>query len=110
MPLADGVKVTPITQLAFGATGTLALQVSAVAGASSKFPLAVIELKTKLVVPVLVTVTDLAALVVPTFCVEKLMMLALSLACGLMIVAVKGTVCGLPGALSVITNSADCGL
>src|SRR5579862_4660027 len=110
MPLAVGAKVTLITQLDFGATGTVMLQLLVAAGASAKFPLAVIELKTRFVVPVLVTVTDLAALVVPTLSVEKLMAFALSFACGLMIVAVKGTVCGLPGALSVITNSADCGL
>lgn len=104
MPLLAGVNVTLITQLFFGVT-IPAWQV--VAGPKAKFPLMATELMLRFVVPVFVSVKVFAPLVVPTFWVEKLIELELSFAWGLMIIAVRGTDCGLPAAVSVITNSAD---
>jgi hypothetical protein len=54
------------------------------------------------VFPVFVNVTVLAALVVLTFCVAKLRLIALKFACGLMTVTLSGINCGLPAALSVM--------
>ena len=65
VPLAVGVKVTSTTQLAPAATGVLVLQVVPPA-AMAKSPVAVMLVKVKDPVPVLVTVTGLTALVVPT--------------------------------------------
>ena len=64
-PVAVGVKVTLITQLPLAATGVLVLQVVPLA-ATAKSPVAAMLVKLKDAVPLLVTVTALAALVVPT--------------------------------------------
>jgi hypothetical protein len=64
-PLAAGVKVTLITQLLPAATDALVLQVVPLA-ATAKSPVAAMPVKVKDAAPVLVTVTALAALVVPT--------------------------------------------
>src|ERR1700733_4945321 len=63
---------------------------------------------TSVVVPVVVTVTVLGALVVFVFCVPKFKLDGLAAAAGLITVAVMGTVCGLPAALSVSRRFAAC--
>jgi hypothetical protein len=60
-----GVNVTFITQLLVAATGALVLQVVPLA-ATAKSPVAAMPVKVKGAVPLLVTVTVLAALVVST--------------------------------------------
>jgi len=65
LPLAAGVNVTLITQLPLAATGALVLQVVPLA-AMAKSPVAARLVKVKGAVPLLVTVTALAVLVVPT--------------------------------------------
>jgi hypothetical protein len=65
LPAAVGVNVTLITQLLLAATGTVVLQVVPLA-AIAKSPVTVMLVKLKDAVPLLVTVTGLAALVVPT--------------------------------------------
>ena len=65
LPVAVGVNVTLITQLLPAATGAVVLQVVPLA-AIAKSPVTVMPVKVKDAVPVLVTVTGLAALVVPT--------------------------------------------
>jgi len=65
LPVAAGVNVTLITQLLLAATGALVLQVVPLA-ATAKSPVAAMLVKVKDAVPLLVTVTALAALVVPT--------------------------------------------
>ena len=64
VPLVVGVKVTLITQLPPAATGVLVLQV--VPLATAKSPVTAMPVRVKDAVPLLVTVTALAALVVPT--------------------------------------------
>ena len=63
LPVAVGVKVTLITQLALAATGAFVLQVVPLA-AIAKSPVAAILVKVKGAVPRLVTVTVLGGLVV----------------------------------------------
>jgi hypothetical protein len=65
VPVAVGVNVTLITQLLPAATGALVLQVVPLA-AIAKSPVAAMLVKVRDAVPLLVTVTALAALVVPT--------------------------------------------
>jgi hypothetical protein len=65
VPLAVGVNVTLITQLPLAVTGVVVLQVVPLA-ASAKSHVAAMLVKVKDAVPLLVTVTALAALVVPT--------------------------------------------
>jgi len=64
LPGAEGVKVTLITQVLPRATGVLVLQV--VPLATAKSPVAAMFVKASDVTALLVTVTVLAALVVPT--------------------------------------------
>jgi hypothetical protein len=64
LPIAEGVNVTLITQLPPAATGALVLQVVPLANAKS--PVTVMLAKVKDAVASLITVTALAALVVPT--------------------------------------------
>jgi len=71
LPVALGVNVTLIAQLLPAATGALVLQVVPLA-ATAKSPVAAMLVKVKDAVPVLVTVTALAALVVPTAWLPKL--------------------------------------
>ncbi len=78
VPFAVGVNVTLITQLDPAATLSFPLQVVPLARA--KLPLIVTLVKLSGVFPVFVSVTVLAALVVPTFCVEKLRLVGLKLA------------------------------
>ena len=65
LPVAVGVNVTSITQLLLPATGALVLQVVPLA-AMAKSPVTATLVKVRDAVPLLVTVTALAALVVPT--------------------------------------------
>jgi len=65
LPVAVGVNVTLITQLLLGATGALVLQVVPLA-AMAKSPVTAMPVKARPAVPLLVTVTALAALVVAT--------------------------------------------
>jgi hypothetical protein len=65
LPVVVGVNVTLITQLPLAATGALVLQVVPLA-AMAKSPVTAMLVKVKEPVPLLVTVTSLAALVVPT--------------------------------------------
>ena len=105
-PFAVGLNVTLIAQLAPAATVPLLLQVVPLPLARAKFPLTVRVPRVSGVFPVFVKVTVLAALVVPTFCVAKLRLVALKLACGLITVRLRGINCGLPAALSVIVTVA----
>jgi len=65
LPVAEGVKVKLTTQLLLAATEALVLQVVPLA-ATAKSPVAAMLVKFKEAVPLLVTVTALSALVVPT--------------------------------------------
>ncbi len=65
LPVMVGVNVTLITQLPLAATEVLVLHVVPVA-ATAKSPVAARLVKVSDAVPLLVTVTALAALVVPT--------------------------------------------
>jgi hypothetical protein len=64
LPVAVGVNVTLITQLPLAATGAVVLQVVPLA-AIAKSPVTPMPVKVKDAVPLLVTVTGVAALVVP---------------------------------------------
>jgi hypothetical protein len=64
-PLAVGAKVTVIAQLPPAASGVLVLQVVPLA-ANAKSPTTAMLLKTRDAVPLSVTVTALAELLVPT--------------------------------------------
>ena len=65
LPVAVGVNVTLITQLPLAATGAVVLQVVPLV-ATAKSPAAAMFVKLRDAVPLLVTVTALAALAVPT--------------------------------------------
>ena len=65
LPVAVGVNVTLITQLPLAATGVVVLQVVPVA-ATAKSPVTAMLVKLKDAAPLLVTVTALGVLVVPT--------------------------------------------
>jgi len=65
LPVAVGVNSTLITQLLLAATGALLLHVVPLA-ATVKSPVAAMPVKVRDAVPLLVTVTALLALVVPT--------------------------------------------
>jgi hypothetical protein len=62
------------------------------------------------VAPMLVTVMDLVALPLLAFTVPKLRLQGLNCAIGSMTLAVSGTDCGLPAALSVIWSVAVYGV
>ena len=100
LPVAVGVNVTLIRQLPLAATGAVVLQVVPLA-ATAKSPAAAMLVKLRDTVPLLVTVTALAALVVPTCSLPKLTLVVLRLMPGAVPVPLKLTVCGLPLALSV---------
>jgi len=93
---AVGLKTTVIVQDAPTATGT-AVQLLV----CEKSPVAIMLLIVKAAVPVLVTVTGAAVLLVPTRTPVKLRPTGDSVATGATPVPLIGTVCGLPGALSV---------
>ncbi len=93
---AVGVKTTVMVQDAPTATGA-AVQLLV----CEKSPVAIMLLIVKAAVPVLVTVTGAAVLLVPTSTPVKLRPTGDSVATGATPVPLIGTVCGLPGALSV---------
>lgn len=99
VPLAVGLNVTLMLQLAPAAKELPQLWVCAKSPALVRaIPMAVMV---KLVVPVFLSVTVLAALVVPIACVEKLRLVGDKAALGAEIVAsplkaVFGEVCGIP--------------
>lgn len=96
-PLACGVKVTLIVQLAPPASAAGQLLVCA------KGWLVAMLLRLRLAPPVFVNVTVWAALVVATICEPKLRLEVLSeTAAGATPVALSDTLCGLPLAVSVI--------
>jgi hypothetical protein len=95
-PVAVGVNVTLIVQLAVGASeaveGGQLLPSAKSPGFAPAIAMLVIVSD---VVPVFLSVTALAPLVVPTFCGLKLKLVALNDARGLITVALSVTVCGL---------------
>ena len=105
LPLASGANITLITQLVDGCTVPPLAQVVAGDGAMAKSPLMDSVPSVSGVFPVLVKVT-VFVVVLPSFWVEKLRLVALKLACGLITVALKATDCGLPPVLSVMTRVA----
>jgi hypothetical protein len=95
-PFAVGLNVTLIVQLAVGASEAgESGQLFTSAKSPGFVPAIAILVIASAVVPVFLTVTALAALLVPTFCVPKLKLVALSQARGLITVALSATVCGL---------------
>ena len=104
LPLAVGVNVTLITQLLPAATGALVLQVVPLA-ATAKSPVAAMLVKVKDAVPLLVTVTALAALVVPRTAAGNDTLLGDNIASGPLLVPVNEMTLGLSPALSVTITS-----
>ncbi len=107
-PFALGLKVTLIEQVAFGAME--AGQVLVWEKSAGFAPLIAMPLTDSVVPPALVRVTDFVAVPEFAFTVPKLRLGGLNEATGSMTVAVSGTVCGLPAALSLIISVAVCGL
>src|SRR5947209_3370950 len=110
IPVASGVKLTLIVQLAPGATEPAPLgQVLPAAKAKSAAcaPVMVMLVRFSGALPLLVRVTVCAALVVPTRCLPKALLVAESVAVGgVTPVPVSDTDCGLPGASSVMVTVA----
>src|SRR2546422_733581 len=109
-PVAAGVKLTLIVQLAPGATEPAPVgQVLPAAKAKSAAcaPVMVMLVRFSGAPPLLVSVTFCAALVVPTRCLPKALIVAESVAVGgVTPVPVSDTDCGLPGASSVMVTVA----
>ena len=101
-PVAVGVKVTEMVQLAPEPSSSVQLFVCA------KLSLALTPTTPSCPCPVFVTVTNCAALVVPTPVAGKVSELFDRLTTGFSVPApVKGTVCGLPVALPAIESVAE---
>ena len=98
---AVGLNVTLIVQDDPAATVVVQLLVC------EKSPVAIMLLTVKLAVPVLVSVTGAAALVIPTNTPVKLRLPGDSVTAGATPVPLIGTLCGLPAALSVILTVDD---
>src|SRR5207245_6589845 len=109
-PVAAGVKLTLIVQLAPGATEPAPLgQVLPAAKAKSAAcaPVMVMLVRFSGAPPLLVRVTVCAALVVPTRCLPKVLLVSESVAGGgVAPVPVSDTDCGLPAASSVMVTVA----
>lgn len=104
LPAEAGVNVTLIVQLAPAATEEPQVVVSPKSpGLAPNKPILTMF---STVLPVLVRVTDCAALVVPRFWLPKAKLLALRLTEAPVPVPVRVTVCGLPAALSAMVNVA----
>ena len=105
-PRCVGVKVTPIMQLAPGASGLAQVLVWAKSAGSA--PLKPIPVILSGAVPSFVSVTDCAGLVVPMGCVAKVRLLGDRVAFGPEItpVPLKAICCGLPTTLSVMVTEA----
>jgi len=104
-PFDVGEKVTKIAHFAPGDNDVM-LVPHVVPDTVAKLPLIDTLILESVVVPVFVTVTSFAALVVPVSCVPKLKLDAESDACGLITRAVMEMDCGLPAALSVMVRVA----
>jgi hypothetical protein len=105
-PLALGLKLTLIAQLAFAARELP--QVFPVTRKSDEFdPVMVTPEIVKAPTPGLLSVTVFAVLVVLTLCDGKLRLDGLRSASGAITVAVIATICGLPGALSCKLRMAE---
>jgi hypothetical protein len=102
LPVAVGVKVTLIVQLA--PVATLDPQLLACAKSPGFVPATAIEEIVRATLPLLVSVTGCEALGVPTAWLLKVKLLAETPATGAVPVPVRLTVCGLPLALSVIVR------
>jgi hypothetical protein len=104
LPAADGVKVTLTVQVLFGVT-VAPVQVSALLAKSPAFapPTAAAEM-VRFAVPLLVTITVCAALVVLTSRLAKVTLGMESETMGAIPVPARPTACGLPVALSVKIN------
>jgi hypothetical protein len=98
VPLAVGLNTTLILQLA-----SAARLVPQVVVETAKSPVAEIEMPVSELAVLLVRVSVLAALVVPTVCGGNRMLAGVKVACGPP-VPESGTVCGLFEALSVIVT------
>src|SRR5205807_9410601 len=96
MPVAVGVNVTLMVQLAPAATDVPQVLVC------MKSPLATMLVTLSATFPVLFSVTDCATLVVFRFCLPNVWLLGERLAPGAAPVPVRLTDCGLPAALSVM--------
>jgi hypothetical protein len=107
LPVADGVKVALIVQLA-PAASVLGLSGHWLVGVKSPglVPVMVTLVMVSGAVPLLVTVTDCDALVVLIVCVPKLRAVVLRVTAGAIPVPLRATVCGLPLALSAIDKVA----
>jgi hypothetical protein len=103
-PVAAGVKLTLIVQLAPAATELPQVVVSGKSPGSAPVTAMLAMLKVRL--PLLVRVTDCAGAVVPTNWLPKVMVVAESSTPGAAPVPVRFTDCGLPDALSVNTTEA----
>src|SRR5207245_1023671 len=110
IPVATGVKLTLIEQLAPGATEPAPVgQVLPAAKAKSAAcaPVTVMPVRFSGAPPLLVRVTFCAALVVPTRCLPNVLLVAESVAVGgVTPVPVSDTDCGLPAASSVMVSVA----
>ena len=99
-----GENVTSMRHDLVGARESPGVQV--VVLAMEKSPLLVNLARMSGEVPLLLSVTLLMALMLPTFCVPKLSDAGLSNGWGLITVPFSATVCGLPTALSVMISEA----
>jgi hypothetical protein len=104
LPRATGVNVTLIVQLPFTATEVPHVLVTPKLPAS--VPVAPMLVMAKLVFPVLVRVTDCAALVVPGFGLVKVRIPVERLTAGPVPVPIRATVCGLLARLSAMLTEA----
>ena len=104
-PLLVGLKTTAMVHVLLAESCVELVHVPPVAEA--KLPLMEMLESLSVVVPVFLTVIVFDALVVPDFCVPKLMLVGLRVTSGLMTaVTLIGIVCGLLEPLSVITRFA----
>jgi len=108
-PLAAGVKLTLMVQLAVAARVLgLSGQVFDCAKSAAFTPFTTMPLIVSAAVPLFVSVIDCAALVVPIFWLPKLSEVGLSVTAGAETtpVPLRATLCGLPAALSLILTLA----
>lgn len=105
LPVAVGVKVTLIVQLAFAATELGHVEVSA--KSPELAPVKPMPLSVKLAFPELVRVSDWIPLVDPTEVPPKVSVEGETCTTGPLPVPLKLIACGLPGALSVMVTEAE---
>lgn len=106
-PLDEGLKFTLMLQLLPGLSELPQVVPAVLAVKSEVAPVIARPMERSGVVPVFLSVTVLVELVF-TVSVPKLRLVALRLACGLITSALRATVCGLPGALSIMLKVAVC--